>query len=102
MDMSYRRLGASGLMVSPLCLGTMMFGAQTDAAEAGRIMSAARDTGINFIDTANVYNKGESERVTGALIGRPRQMGPGEQTCQPVWAWPESTRERSQGGASSR
>ena len=72
MDMSYRRLGASGLMVSPLCLGTMMFGAQTDAAEAGRIMGAARDAGINFIDTANVYNKGESERVTGALIAEDR------------------------------
>jgi len=72
MDMSYRRLGASGLMVSPLCLGTMMFGAQTDAAEAARIMNAARDAGINFLDTANVYNKGESERVTGQLVAEDR------------------------------
>lgn len=72
MDMSYRRLGASGLSVSPLCLGTMMFGAQTDVGEAGRIMAAAKDAGINFIDTANVYNKGESERVTGQLIANDR------------------------------
>jgi aryl-alcohol dehydrogenase-like predicted oxidoreductase len=72
MDMSYRRLGASGLMVSPLCLGTMMFGAQTDAAEAGRIVNAARDAGVNFLDTANVYNKGESERVTGQLVAEDR------------------------------
>lgn len=72
MDMSYRRLGASGLSVSPLCLGTMMFGAQTDVDEAGRIIAAARDAGVNFIDTANVYNKGESERVTGQLIANDR------------------------------
>jgi len=72
MDMSYRRLGASGLHVSPLCLGTMMFGAQTDAAEAARIVDSARDAGINFIDTANVYNRGDSERVTGQLIARGR------------------------------
>ncbi|NQV79750.1 MAG: aldo/keto reductase, partial [Alphaproteobacteria bacterium] len=70
--MSYRRLGASGLRVSPLCLGTMMFGAQTDVDEAGRIIAAARDAGVNFIDTANVYNKGESERVTGQLIAKDR------------------------------
>jgi aryl-alcohol dehydrogenase (NADP+) len=72
MDMSYRRLGASGLMVSPLCLGTMMFGAQTDVAEAERIVAAARDAGINFVDTANVYNKGESEHVTGKLLAEDR------------------------------
>jgi aryl-alcohol dehydrogenase-like predicted oxidoreductase len=72
MDMSYRRLGASGLLVSPLCLGTMMFGAQTDQAEASRIVDRARDAGINFLDTANVYNRGDSERVTGQLIGPKR------------------------------
>ncbi len=72
MDMSYRRLGASGLSVSPLCLGTMMFGAQTDAGEAGRIVASAKDAGVNFIDTANVYNKGDSERVTGKLIADDR------------------------------
>ena len=66
--MDYRNLGNSGVMVSPLCLGTMMFGDRTDAAEAGRIVASAREAGVNFIDTADVYVKGESERITGRLI----------------------------------
>jgi aryl-alcohol dehydrogenase (NADP+) len=70
--MNYRRLGESGLQVSPLCLGTMMFGDRTDAAEAGRIVAAARAAGVNFIDTADVYAKGESERITGRLIASDR------------------------------
>ncbi len=72
--MEYRRLGKSGIRVSPLCLGTMMFGDRTDAAEAGRIVAAAREAGVNFIDTADVYARGESERITGKLIAadRPR------------------------------
>ncbi|HZZ91926.1 MAG TPA: aldo/keto reductase [Usitatibacter sp.] len=70
--MEYRKLGESGLMVSPLCLGTMMFGDRTDKSEAGRIVAAARDAGVNFIDTADVYAKGESERITGALIAPDR------------------------------
>src|SRR6476469_10749457 len=65
-------LGRSGIQVSPLCLGTMMFGDRTDAAEAGRIVGAARDAGVNFIDTADVYAKGESERITGKLIASDR------------------------------
>lgn len=68
MPIEYRRVGDSGLKVSPLCLGTMMFGGPTDAAEAGRIVGAARDAGVNFIDAANVYQGGESERITGALV----------------------------------
>jgi aryl-alcohol dehydrogenase (NADP+) len=70
--MEYRNLGTSGVKVSPLCLGTMMFGDRTDAAEAGRIVAAARDAGVNFIDTADVYTKGESERITGKLIAPDR------------------------------
>jgi len=70
--MDYRDLGKSGLKVSPLCLGTMMFGDRTDAAEAGRIVASAREAGINFIDTADVYAKGESERITGKLIASDR------------------------------
>src|SRR5258706_425023 len=70
--MEYVKLGASGLKVSPLCLGTMMFGDRTDATEAGRIVAAARDAGVNFIDTADVYSKGESERITGKLIAPDR------------------------------
>ena len=68
MNMDYRNLGASGLKVSRLWLGTMMFGDQTDEPEAGRIVAATRDAGINAIDTADVYAKGESERITGRLI----------------------------------
>jgi aryl-alcohol dehydrogenase (NADP+) len=67
-DTIYRSLGKSGLQVSALCLGTMMFGERTDAAEAGRIVDSAREAGVNFIDTADVYAKGESERITGRLI----------------------------------
>ncbi len=70
--MEYVKLGASGLKVSPLCLGTMMFGDRTDAAEAGRIVASAREAGVNFIDTADVYAKGESERITGKLIASDR------------------------------
>jgi aryl-alcohol dehydrogenase (NADP+) len=70
--MEHRTLGRSGLQVSPICLGTMMFGDRTDLAEAGRIVSAARDAGVNFIDTADVYSKGESERITGKLIASDR------------------------------
>ncbi len=70
--MNYRRLGRSGIQVSPLCLGTMMFGDRTDEAEAGRIVDSARAGGTNFIDTADAYAKGESERIVGRLIARDR------------------------------
>ncbi len=66
--MRYRVLGASGMKVSELCLGTMMFGGQTDAAEAQRIVDHAVDNGVNFIDTANVYTEGRSEAVIGPAI----------------------------------
>jgi len=72
--MEYRNLGSSGLKVSPICLGTMMFGDRTDAAEAGRIVDAARAAGVNFIDTADAYAKGGSERVVGKLIARDRDQ----------------------------
>ena len=71
--MEYRFLGKSGVKVSPICLGTMMFGDRTDAAEAGNIVASARDAGVNFIDTADVYVKGESERITGKLIASDRE-----------------------------
>ncbi len=71
--MDYRFLGKSGMKVSPLCLGTMMFGDRTDEAEAGRIVASARDAGVNFIDTADVYAKGESERIAGRLIKPDRE-----------------------------
>src|SRR4051794_14647571 len=71
--MDYRSLGRSGLKVSPLCLGTMMFGGPTDEATARRIIEAAGATGVNFIDTADVYNEGHSEEITGRAIARERQ-----------------------------
>nr|WP_321984572.1 aldo/keto reductase [uncultured Lichenicoccus sp.] len=66
--MQYRNLGRSGLMVSPLCLGTMMFGGATCEADSVRIIARAHEQGVNFIDTADVYNAGESERVVGRAI----------------------------------
>ena len=66
--MEYRSLGRSGLKVSPLCLGTMMFGAQTDEATSGRIVASARHAGINFIDTADMYAEGRSEEIVGRAI----------------------------------
>jgi len=66
--MQYRKLGHSNLQVSVLCLGTMMFADQTDQAEAAAIVEDARNHGVNFIDTADVYSKGGSERMVGALI----------------------------------
>jgi aryl-alcohol dehydrogenase-like predicted oxidoreductase len=66
--MNNRRLGASGLAVSPICLGSMMFGGRTAEKAAIKIINHARSVGINFIDTADVYNDGESERVVGKGI----------------------------------
>jgi aryl-alcohol dehydrogenase-like predicted oxidoreductase len=69
--MDYRLLGRTGVRVSPLCLGTMMFGGQTTAADSTRIIHKALDEGLNFLDTADMYSAGESERVVGqALLGR--------------------------------
>ncbi|MEO6985334.1 MAG: aldo/keto reductase [Paralcaligenes sp.] len=66
--MLYRRLGRSNLKVSALCLGTMMFGDQTELDEAQRIVASAQEHGINFIDTADVYSKGRSEQMVGKLL----------------------------------
>src|SRR5512138_2518716 len=66
--MQLRRLGNSGLEVSILCLGTMMFGDRTDASAAKAIVAQAQDAGVNFIDTADVYSKGISETIVGDAI----------------------------------
>jgi len=66
--MEYRKLGRSGVLVSPLCLGAMNFGGTTNEADSFAIMQKAVDAGINFFDTANVYNKGESEHVVGNFL----------------------------------
>jgi aryl-alcohol dehydrogenase-like predicted oxidoreductase len=70
--MELRELGRTGVKVSPLCLGAMMFGAwgETDHDKSIRIIHRALDSGINFIDTADVYSRGESEEIVGkALAG---------------------------------
>lgn len=64
----YRYLGRSALKVSPLSLGTMMFGGPTPDDIAFRIIDKAREQGINFIDTADVYHDGKSEEVVGRGI----------------------------------
>ena len=71
--MEYRQLGASGVKVSALCLGTMMFGGPTDRASAERIIAAARDGGVNFIDTADRYTEGRAEEIVGRAIGPERE-----------------------------
>ena len=69
--MEYRFLGRTGVKVSPLCLGAMNFGGATNEADSIQIIHAALDAGVNFVDTANVYNAGQSEVVVGkALVGR--------------------------------
>ena len=67
--MKYNNLPKTSLKVSQLCLGTMMFGGQTDEAESLRIMDYAYEHGVNFIDTANAYNGGESEKIIGKWLG---------------------------------
>lgn len=68
--MEYRLLGRTGVKVSPLCLGAMMFGSwgNNDHADAIRIIHRALDAGINFIDTADVYSGGTSEEIVGKAI----------------------------------
>jgi aryl-alcohol dehydrogenase-like predicted oxidoreductase len=71
--MRYRILGTTGVTVSELCLGAMMFGAwgNPDHDDALKIIDRALDAGINFIDTADVYSGGESEEIVGkAIAGR--------------------------------
>ncbi|MFK3725253.1 aldo/keto reductase [Pseudomonas monteilii] len=70
--MIYRALGQSGLQVSALTLGSMMFGEQTSDEEALRIIDKAWDQGINSIDTADVYNGGRSETIVGQAVARRR------------------------------
>ncbi len=66
--MKFRNLGSSNLKVSTLCLGTMMFGDQTDINEARSIVADAHAHNVNYIDTADVYSKGASEVMVGELI----------------------------------
>src|SRR5882672_2311144 len=73
--MQFRSLGNTGVQVSPLCLGAMMFGAwgNTDHEDSVRIIHSALDAGINFIDTADVYSRGESEQIVGKALADGRR-----------------------------
>ena len=71
--MNHRALGRTGVQVSPLCLGTMMFGAwgNPDHEDAIRVIHRALDAGVNFVDTADVYSAGESEEIVGKALRTP-------------------------------
>lgn len=75
--MRYRRLGRTGLRVSPLCLGTMNFGPVTDESTSFQIMDAALAAGLNFFDTANVYGQKLGEGITENIVGRWLAQGDG-------------------------
>src|SRR6202048_3882990 len=70
LGMEYRTLGNTGVRVSPLCLGAMMFGGwgESDHDDSIAIIHRALDAGINFIDTADVYSRGESEEIVGKAL----------------------------------
>src|SRR5687768_6508047 len=73
--MQRRTLGNTTLNVSQVCLGTMTFGAQADAAAAASMLDCCLEHGVNFVDTANAYNAGETERILGTLLpGRRDQV----------------------------
>jgi aryl-alcohol dehydrogenase (NADP+) len=71
--MDYRNLGRSGLRVSQLCLGAMMFGDQADEATSAGIVARAREAGVNFIDTADAYGAGKSEEIVGRAVQADRE-----------------------------
>lgn len=98
--MDYRYLGRSALKVSPLCLGAMMFGGETDEPTSKRIIDKAFEQGVNFLDTADAYHAGGSEEVVGRAIApqrdswvlatkfgypTPRTQGPNEQGQSRKW-----------------
>jgi aryl-alcohol dehydrogenase-like predicted oxidoreductase len=96
--MHYRQLGRSNLRVSALCLGTMMFADQTSREEAAAILADARERGVNFVDTADVYSSGGSERMLGELLegqrdewvvatklGNPMSKRPNESRYSRAW-----------------
>lgn len=72
--MRYRTMGSTGIAISEIGLGTMMFGEKTSEAEAARIIDHALDSGVNLIDVADVYAAGESERIVGRALQRRRHQ----------------------------
>src|SRR5262245_29986057 len=68
--MEYRSLGRTGMQVSKLSLGTMLFGGETDEAEAIALVERALEAGVNSVDTANIYSRGRSEEILGRALVR--------------------------------
>jgi len=95
--MEYRSLGRTGVMVSPLCLGAMNFGDPTPESEALAIIDRALDSGFNFIDTANSYNEGESERIVGKAL---KQNGKRQQIVLATKGFSRVGEGPNEGGAS--
>src|SRR3981081_1278487 len=97
--MQMRVLGSTGVRVSPLCLGAMMFGGwgNPDHDESARIIHRALDAGINVIDTADVYSSGESEEIVGAAL-----KGRRYDAVLATKAFSPTSREPNQRGSSRR
>ena len=70
--MKYKPLGKTGIMVSQLCFGTMSFGSRADKEQSHAMYSMCRESGINFFDCANVYQKGVAEEYLGSFIAGER------------------------------
>ena len=103
--MEYRPLGRTGVQVAKLCLGTMMFGAwgNPDHDDSTRIIHAALDAGVNFVDSADVYSAGESEEIVGkALKGRRDDVVLGQEVLGPDGRGPQPRRLRRAAGSSPR
>ncbi|HEY0251161.1 MAG TPA: aldo/keto reductase, partial [Kofleriaceae bacterium] len=69
-----RPFGRTGVKVSSVALGTMSFGGDSDEATSAQVWKAARDAGVNFFDTADVYNDGRSEEILGRLMKAERDQ----------------------------
>ena len=71
--MDKRKIAHTGLEVSRVCMGTMTFGSQADLDESARLVDRCLDAGVNFFDTANIYNQGLSEEMLGRILGARRK-----------------------------
>ena len=83
--MQYQFLGKTGVLVSPLCFGTMSFGGVADEPTSRAMFNMCRDAGINFFDCANVYEKGGSEEVLRYECGMIRYEFPMRYITMPTW-----------------
>src|SRR3982750_579747 len=102
--MDLRPLGRTGVLVSPLCLGAMMFGdwGNPDHDDSIRIIHRALDAGINFLDSADVYSAGESEEIVGkpSGVGATTSCSPRSSSCR--WARTPTSAAARDAGSSMR